>query len=388
MMKNTIQVVPTRKARMTVLARMITVAALFAAMPTASLAQLNEKVLPQTGPLSKQTISRLALTDVARAGGRIIAVGDRGYIVYSDSNGENWERAKTPANVPMLTAVSFADTDTVWAVGHDSTILKSANKGGEWTQSYSSPKDQRPLMDIMFSDANTGFAVGAYGAFYETVDGGKTWSSRKVIPAAPKAPPTAAKEDKGGRGKADALADDDAGKSGDEDKHLNAIVKLGDGRLLIVGEAGTMLLSLDAGKSWARVPSPYRGSFFGAVSADDGSVVIFGLRGNIYRSNDASLSSWTQVNANTKASIMGATKLDNGAVVLSGLSGTLLISRDNGKSFTPMKTDTTKALAAPTRGGSNSILVVGESGPRDVLLTDATPAPTGAPVPVSAPAAK
>ena len=59
------------------------------ATPTAASAALPavSAVLPLTGPLSKQTMSRLLLTDAAKIGNRIVAVGDRGYIVYSDSNG-------------------------------------------------------------------------------------------------------------------------------------------------------------------------------------------------------------------------------------------------------------------------------------------------------------
>ena len=46
-------------------------------------------------------------------------------------------------------------------------------------------------------------------------------------------------------------------------------------------------LSADAGKTWTPVASPYKGSLFGGVVADDGAVVAFGLRGRIFRSTDA-----------------------------------------------------------------------------------------------------
>ena len=331
-------------------------------------AQVNPTVMPATGPLTKQTMSRLLLTDVARFGNRTVAVGDRGYVVYSDDNGGTWSRAKTPVGLALLNGVYFSDANTVWAVGHDSVILKSTDQGREWTQSYSSAKDQRPLMDIVFSDANQGFAVGAYGAFLETTDGGKTWSGRKVIPAAQKPAKSTATAGRGNRGAA-AENDDDLGKSVDEDKHLNAIVKIGDGKFFIAGEAGTLLLSNDAGKNWARVASPYKGSFFGAVQANDGSVLVLGLRGNVFRSPDASLKSWEVVATNTKASMMGATKLSDGSIVLSGLSGTVLISRDNGKTFSAMKSGTIKPLAASVPGAANALTVVGETGARDVPIT-------------------
>jgi photosystem II stability/assembly factor-like uncharacterized protein len=344
----------------------LTVLASGALMAGATFAQINPSVMPATGPLTKQTMSRLLLTDVAREGARIIAVGDRGYIVYSDNDGESWQRAKTPPGLALLNSVYFSDANTVWAVGHDSVILKSADRGKEWTQVYSSAKDQRPLMDVLFVDANHGFAVGAYGAFLETLDGGKSWTPRKAIPAAPK-PKAATKAVRGGRN-AGMEVDDDADKSADEDKHLNAIIKLGGGKLFIAGEAGTMLLSNDTGKSWERVVSPYKGSYFGAMLANDGGVLALGLRGNVFRAADSGLKTWIPVVTNIKASMMGVTKLNDGAIVLAGLSGALLVSRDNGRTFTSIESGTIKPLAASVQGKGSALLVVGETGAREVAL--------------------
>jgi photosystem II stability/assembly factor-like uncharacterized protein len=355
-------------------------AVVLSSLSSPSHAQINPKVMPAAGVLTKQTMSRLLLTDVARSGNRVIAVGDRGYIVFSDSNGESWERAKTPPNLPLLNSVYFADANTVWAVGHDSTILKSTDQGKEWTVSYSSAKDKRPFMDIVFTDANTGFAVGAYGAFYETTDGGKTWTSRKVIPPQVSVAKTASKIGKSA--KEIDIAEDEQ-KTSDEDKHLNAIIKLADNRLFIAGEAGTMLISNDNGKTWSRIASPYKGSYFGAVKADDGALIVYGLRGNVYRASDANLSTWTQIETNTKASFMGATKLADGTIALVGLSGTLLLSKDAGKTFTALNTGTTKPLAAPVVAGANSLLIVGEAGVRDVLLTASAAVSAAAPAAAS-----
>jgi photosystem II stability/assembly factor-like uncharacterized protein len=344
------------------------------AMPGSAIAQMNPAVLPVSGPVSKQSMSRLLLTDVAREGNRIVAVGDRGYIVYTDNNGESWQRAKTPAGLPLLNSVYFSDANTVWAVGHDSIILKSVDQGKEWTQAYASAKDQRPLMDIVFLDASHGIAVGAYGAFLETTDAGKTWTSRQVIPAAVKPAKKAAPAGRGERGaRGNAAAAEDEADKGDEDKHLNAIIKLGEGKLFIAGEAGTMLLSVDAGKTWTRVAAPYRGSYFGAMLANDGSVIALGLRGNVFRSQDATLKAWAPVVTNTKSSMMSASKLADGSIVLAGLSGTMLLSRDNGKTFAALDSGTIKPLSASVQGGANSLLVVGELGAREVPLSSPAP---------------
>ena len=339
------------------------------------------KVMPASGPLSKQSMSRLLLIDAARIGNRVVAVGDRGYIVFSDNNGESWQRAKTPPNTPLLTAVFFLDDKTGWAVGHDSMILTSTDRGESWTKAFSAADEQKPLMDIVFVDANTGFAVGAYGAFYGTADGGKTWTSRKLfettkVVAAPKAPAKKGKYESVGAKPGDADIDDKAGgKGGDEDKHLNAIINLGDNKLFVAGEAGMLAKSNDGGKTWARIASPYKGSYFGAIQAQNGTVLIYGLRGRIYRSTDAALSSWKQVESKTVASLMGGTRLPDGALVLAGLSGTVLVSRDNGESFSSLPTGSTKALSAPLLGAPNGLLLIGETGARGVLLTATAAAP-------------
>ena len=326
------------------------------------LAEINLEVMPPKGPLSKQTMTRLLLTDVARTGNRIIAVGDRGYIVASESNGETWVRAETPPNLPLLTAVHFSDAKTAWAVGHDATILKSSDEGRTWAQVFSAPKEQKPLMNILFTDANTGFAVGAYGSYYETRDGGNAWTARKIVET-PKAAPLPAKKSKAGM---DAEPADN--KGGDEDKHLNAIIKTGDNKLFIVGEAGLLLKSDDMGKNWVKVPSPYKGSYFGVLQAQDGAILIYGLRGKIFRSPNSALREWKVVENKSVASIMGGTRLADGTLVLSGLAGMVLISRDNGQTFAPLPTGLTKGYAAPVQGAPNALLLVGEAGARDIVL--------------------
>ena len=349
-------------------------------------AQINPAVMPASGPLSKQTMARLLLTDAARIGNRVVAVGDRGYIVYSDSNGTSWQRAKTPPNTPLLTAIYFLDDKTGWAVGHDSTILTTTDRGESWSKVFSAADDQKPLMDVTFVDANRGFAVGAYGAFYGTSDGGKTWNARKMFEAAktvqPSVAPKKGKYESVGSGKA---AEGDAGgKGGDEDKHINAIVTLADGatakpdgnKLFVAGEAGMLAKSDDGGTTWTKIASPYKGSFFGAIQAQNGAVLIYGLRGRIYRSMDASLNNWKQIQNKTLASLMGSSRLPDGTLVLAGLSGTVLVSRDNGETFSPLAVGSTKALSAPLQGSPNALLVVGEAGARELSLatTSATPA--------------
>src|SRR6476620_9162409 len=240
-------------------------------------------VLPETGPVQAQTMQRLLLVDAERFGNRIVAVGDRGYIVISDDFGKSWRRAKAPA-APLLTAIDFLDDTRGIAVGHDSVILVTSDRGETWTQSFSAPAEKRPLLDILYVKPEFAVAVGAYGAYYESKDAGKTWAGRKITA---------------------------------DDKHFNVVLELGEGRLLILGEAGTILSSTDWGKTWTTIASPYKGSFFGGIVAEDGAVLAFGMRGRIFRSKDRG-HTWTAIENASTASLIGGEKLPDGSIVLAG----------------------------------------------------------------------
>src|SRR5690554_634705 len=56
------------------------------------------------------------LNDAVRAGDRIVAVGERGHIIYSDDGGKSWEQGSVPVSV-TLTAVDFGTETHGWAVG-------------------------------------------------------------------------------------------------------------------------------------------------------------------------------------------------------------------------------------------------------------------------------
>jgi photosystem II stability/assembly factor-like uncharacterized protein len=294
-------------------------------------AQLD--VLPAAGPLRPTTMQRLLLVDAERLGNRLVAVGDHGYIVVSDDAGTSWKRAQAPA-VPLLTAIDFLDARRGLAVGHDSVILRTADAGESWTQAFSAPAEQRPLLDVIYLTQDRAIAVGAYAAFYESNDGGKSWNARKITP---------------------------------DDKHFNAVVDLGGGRLVILGEAGTILVSDDNGVAWTAVPSPYKGSLFGGLVADDGALVAFGMRGRIYRSTDKGRT-WKQVDNPSVATLMGGDKLPDGALVIAGAAGTALVSRDHGQSFQPVATGSTRAYAKAILGGPSAILLLGEAGVRAVTV--------------------
>ncbi|MGC1332137.1 MAG: YCF48-related protein, partial [Pseudomonas sp.] len=196
------------------------------------------------------------LTDIASAGARQVAVGERGHVLLSDDQGRTWAQAPVPSQ-QLLTAVYFVDARHGWAVGHDTQILATVDAGATWTRQFQDPARQAPLLSVHFLDAEHGFAVGAYGAVLSTEDGGQHWqdvSQRLDNP---------------------------------DQLHLNAIIAVKDAGLLIVGEQGVIFRSADAGLTWQRVQGPYEGSLFGAVAtAQARTLLMFGLRGHVFRSSD------------------------------------------------------------------------------------------------------
>ena len=271
-----------------------------------------------------------------------------------------------------LTAVFFVDDKQGWAVGHDGVILHTDDGGEKWSlqlsgrtandlllaamerkvaaepaseeakkllaeaQRYKEQGADKPFLDVWFADAQNGYAVGAYNLIFRTHDGGKTWE--------PWFDRT------------------------DNPKFFNLYaIRPAAGELFIAGEGG-LVLKLDAAAQRFRAMTiPYNGSFFG-VTGDKSAVIAFGLRGNVYRSDDGG-ATWTKVDAGLPASIVGAARTADGATLLADVGGRVVASADGGRTFAKV------ALAQPMpltgiadAGGGNLALV----GPRGVAVTAMT----------------
>jgi len=277
-------------------------------------------------PSHRTSINTLLLLDAAKAGERLIAVGERGYIMLSDDQGVTWHSVASPTQA-TLTSLYFFDAQIGWAAGHDSVILKTTNGGTSWHLVHSAPELQKPLLKIWFRNAHQGFAIGAYGLFLQTSDGGATWQQRTIV---------------------------------EGDKHMNALAAQTDGKLFIVGEAGSLLRSVDDGQTWQALESPYKGSFFGIVSLSDDALLVYGLRGKIFRSDNAG-ATWEAIETGSQAALMGGTVLADGRIVLAGKSGSVLVSHDLGKTFHLRQHPSRKHFAAILSSGKQALLF-GESG--------------------------
>jgi photosystem II stability/assembly factor-like uncharacterized protein len=297
------------------------------------------------------------LLDLAVAGSRLVAVGERGHVLLSDDQGASWRQAKSVPTRVMLTAVFFADSEYGWAVGHDETILNSVDGGETWTRSHFAPEAQQPLLDLWFANRVSGIAVGAYGAYFTTNDGGRHWASAKFAP--PARTPTHDGEA--------------APAEGDlpPDYHLNRIVGVGN-RLYVAAEGGQLYRSDNRGASWRVLPSPYEGSFFGLVPIRGEGLLAFGLRGHLYRSADAG-ETWTKLESHTVSMLTDGVAINDLRVIISGLAGVMLVSRDGGETFSLTQQDDRKGLSALLPGPAGSVIVVGEGGVRTLRIASEAP---------------
>jgi photosystem II stability/assembly factor-like uncharacterized protein len=285
-------------------------------------AALTEPALVTPKALGAATLA------VARAGDRLVAVGERGTVLWSDDGGVRWQQARVPVQA-ALTAVRFVDQRTGWAVGHLGVILKTEDGGQTWVRQFdgvqaaaallaAAGNDERarrqaermveegpdkPFFDIEVIDTRRAVAVGAYGLAFTTRDGGAHWAP---LPAASANP----------RG-----------------LHLYGVRVLGS-QWFIAGEQGLLLRSPDDGTSFAALPSPYKGSFFGLLATRSGALVAHGLRGNAWRSADAG-ASWGKLAVGTATTLQAAVETGAGELVLLGQTGEIFTSRDDGRSFAP-----------------------------------------------------
>jgi photosystem II stability/assembly factor-like uncharacterized protein len=310
------------------------IAALALAGPLPALAFQN----PQEVPATETALApRSPLLAVTTAGQRIVAVGLRGMIVTSDDAGANWKQAPVPVSTDLV-GISFPTPMQGWAVGHGGVVLHSSDGGRTWARQLdgkraaeislgyfkgqlgSNPDAERflqreqslaeaggtqPFLDVLFDSETSGFVVGAFNRIYRTEDGGKTWTPWMDRVDNP------------------------------QEFHLYSISKIA-GALFLTGEQG-MVWKLDpAGQRFVSIQTPYNGTLFGMVAAGKDSLLVFGMRGSLFRGSDDG-TRWDRIDTGSPAGIVGGTVLPDGAIVLANQAGGVSLSIDQGRSFRAVK---------------------------------------------------
>ena len=331
------------------------------------------------------------MIDIERAGRRLVSVGERGLVLYSDDKGESWQQGKMPFR-RMLTGVHFVDAQRGWAVGHQSMIFHSEDGGETWVRQVdgfayqqqfneenlvrtreayealsaeleANPDPDRELEledalfafedaefaleeppvptnfhDVWFLDRNKGWAVGAFGRLAETRDGGRTWSDKSHLVQT-----------------SDGL-------------HLNAITGTSSGKVFIAGEGGAVFRSLNAGASWEQMDVGYYGTFFGVVHDPVNEMLrVFGLGSALYQSRDEGVT-WEAMESPVPATFAGGTVSADGDTVLVGPGGRVFVI-DGATDFIQTYPQPGRRNYSSARVlGAGSLVLVGQGGPERVSL--------------------
>lgn len=303
-------------------------AALAAMAPSASaLPAIAAPEVAEHARLAPQSL----LVAVARAGNRLVAVGERGHVLLSDDHGTTWSQSDTVPTRTLLTGVCFHNSQQGVAVGHDETILTTQDAGRTWVLAHFAPQSQQPLLDVACLEGGREIAVGAHGVYFVSTTNG--WREGSI----------------------------------GQDFHLNKIAVAAPTRLYIAAEGGHLYRSDNSGESWQGLTSGYEGSLFGVRPVGDAVVLAYGLRGSLFRSEDAG-ATWHKIETHTLAMLNDATSLDDHTLVVVGLSGVVLVSHDAGRSFHLTQSADRQGLSAAVAVGTDALLAVGEGGARRVQV--------------------
>jgi photosystem II stability/assembly factor-like uncharacterized protein len=322
---------------------------------------------------SSELATKSLLLAIVRVDQRLVAVGQRGHILVSSDRGASWKQSPVPVSSD-LTAVYFIDAKVGWAVGHDGVVLHTEDAGDTWVvqldgrkvndllvaaatrkvesepasedakkalaeaQRYKEQGADKPFLDVWFSDANVGYAIGAYNLIFRTADGGKTWESWF--------------------------------DRTDNPKFFNLYaIRPASGDLYVVGESGLVMKLDPAAQRFRALKVPYTGSFFG-VAGTKSSVLAFGLRGTVLRSEDGG-TTWAQVDAGLPGAVVGTARTSRDATLLADGGGRVVASEDGGRTFTKVALKQSVPLTGLAEAGEGRLAVVG---PRGVAVVDvATP---------------
>jgi photosystem II stability/assembly factor-like uncharacterized protein len=331
--------------------------------------QANHFVDPLVSPAAGTSVpSRAALIAVTYTGNRLVAVGLRGAVVYSDDGGVNWKQAAVPLSSDLV-AVSFVSPEEGWVVGHEGVILHTVDGGVHWTKQLDGMQagkatidffrkqadggdasakryvedgklgiqdgPSNPFLGVWFQNSREGYAIGSFGAAMVTQDGGKTWRPFN-----------------------DHIDNPD-------DLHLFAATGA-NGIVYVASEKGTIFKKSAGNDRFVPLKTGYKGTFFGVVATAK-VVCAFGLRGTIYTSRDGG-ATWTKVENVSHSTITAGAALPDGRIALVAVGGEVLVSDSEVTKFDVRQIPHAAMFAGVAQAGENSLAVVGPSGASVVPL--------------------
>lgn len=318
----------------------------------------------QQPAMRSDLIAKSALLGVAFTGSRIVAVGQRGHILFSDDQGGSWTQADVPVSTDLV-AVSFPTQEKGWVVGHGGVVLHSVDGGVSWQkqldgfeasriavsyyeqQALSSPELQvflerekmlvvegetQPFLDLFFVDDQLGYVVGTFNRIFRTTDGGRSWQPLMHLTDNP------------------------------GELHFYA-VQGGGASIYLAGEQGRVWHLDAAREGFTHVDTPYDGTLFGLLALSDDSLFAYGMRGNMFFKPRAD-APWEKLTSPVEAGITGALSLPDGGLLIVDQAGGIARSDGADSNFTALAVADPMPYYSVALLPDDKVVVVGAAGVR------------------------
>lgn len=108
-----------------------------------------------------------------------IAIGKKGTILKSTNKGLDWSIQTSGTDVD-LNSISLVDKDTIYISGEDHSVFKTINGGEIWKKVFKGSGGSSIATQVFFVNAAIGYLLGGSMRLYKTSDYGKTWIDLNV----------------------------------------------------------------------------------------------------------------------------------------------------------------------------------------------------------------
>lgn len=305
------------------------------------------------------------LLAVTRVGRWLFAAGAHGVIVRSSDNGVTWQQGSVPVDV-TLTSLYFISEQQGWAVGHYGVILQTDDGGQTWRKVvdglnviqtldsvaaqlpadsqapadllaqkvahvYQADGPSKPFLSVGRCD-NGILAAGHQDMSMFSTDDGKTW--RQWVSTI----------DAAGAGFHDIYAMLDEGSA-----------------TYLIAEDGHLLKSDSGCADFKQVQGPFTATLFGGLAIKPRSMLLFGLDGGIFVTQDDA-ASWRSVPAPSDAVFEAGVMSSSGHVLLGTGRGNLFLSTDGLQSFHELSLSEPLGIASMALAPNGDVVMAGPIG--------------------------